>query len=206
MAITTYTELKAAIADWLLRDDLTSVIPSFIALAEADMNRKLRHWQMETATDISLSARLTALPSDYLSPVSLSVASTAPVRVEMASRADLQARRAKSLDATGVPAYYAIAAGQLEVYPTPDATYTATLTYNAKPEALGDSNASNWVLADHPDIYLMGALAMAAPYLNDDARIGTFAGLYERAINDANEQSSRAQWGASGLRIKIGGR
>jgi len=27
MAITSYTTLKSAIADWLLRDDLTAVIP-----------------------------------------------------------------------------------------------------------------------------------------------------------------------------------
>ena len=32
MSLTTYTELKASIADWLLRDDLTAVIPDFIAL------------------------------------------------------------------------------------------------------------------------------------------------------------------------------
>ena len=47
MSITTYAELKSAIANWLLRDDLTSVIPDFIALAEADMNRAIRHWRME---------------------------------------------------------------------------------------------------------------------------------------------------------------
>ena len=43
MAITTYAELKTAIANWLNREDLTSVIPDFISLAEADFNRKLRH-------------------------------------------------------------------------------------------------------------------------------------------------------------------
>ena len=39
MTITTYATLKTAIADFLNRDDLTSVIPTFIALAEADMQR-----------------------------------------------------------------------------------------------------------------------------------------------------------------------
>lgn len=47
MAITTYTELKSAIADFLNRDDLETVAPTFIALAEADINRRLRHWRME---------------------------------------------------------------------------------------------------------------------------------------------------------------
>ena len=35
MALTNFTELKSSIADFLNRDDLTSVIPTFIALAEA---------------------------------------------------------------------------------------------------------------------------------------------------------------------------
>jgi len=37
MALTTYTELKSSLADWLNRSDLTSVIPDFISLAEAQM-------------------------------------------------------------------------------------------------------------------------------------------------------------------------
>jgi hypothetical protein len=39
MAISTYTDLKTSIASWLNRDDLTSVIPDFISLAEAGINR-----------------------------------------------------------------------------------------------------------------------------------------------------------------------
>ena len=47
MALTNYTGLKASIADFLNRDDLTSVIPDFVALAEAQINRDVRHWRME---------------------------------------------------------------------------------------------------------------------------------------------------------------
>ena len=43
MALNTYTALKTSIADFLNRDDLTSVIPDFIALAEAQINRDVRH-------------------------------------------------------------------------------------------------------------------------------------------------------------------
>jgi len=38
----TFDELKTNIADWLNRTDLTSVIPTFITLAEARLNRQLR--------------------------------------------------------------------------------------------------------------------------------------------------------------------
>ena len=47
MALDTYANLKTAIADFLNRDDLTSSIDDFIDLAEAQMNREVRHWDME---------------------------------------------------------------------------------------------------------------------------------------------------------------
>ena len=54
MSITTYAELKTAIASWLNRDDLTSVIPDFIALTEAALNRDLRHLQMIDRDDATI--------------------------------------------------------------------------------------------------------------------------------------------------------
>jgi hypothetical protein len=47
MAITTFAELKTAIASWLDRSDLTSTIPDFITLFESVANRRLRVRQME---------------------------------------------------------------------------------------------------------------------------------------------------------------
>lgn len=42
MDLTSYTGLKAAIAAFVNRADLSDVIPSFIAMAEAQTNRRLR--------------------------------------------------------------------------------------------------------------------------------------------------------------------
>ena len=45
MALATYSDLKASVADFLNRTDLTSTIPDFIALAEADINS---HFDLRT--------------------------------------------------------------------------------------------------------------------------------------------------------------
>jgi len=45
MAITTYAELQSAITDFLNRDDLTAVAPTFISMAEANLGRDIRHWR-----------------------------------------------------------------------------------------------------------------------------------------------------------------
>ena len=44
MALTTYTELKASVADWLNRTDLTSAIPDFITLAESKFKTELKFY------------------------------------------------------------------------------------------------------------------------------------------------------------------
>ena len=62
MALTTYAELKTAIGDFLNRDDLTSVAPDFISLAEADINRRVRHWRMEGRATHKLIRSLAPYP------------------------------------------------------------------------------------------------------------------------------------------------
>ncbi len=49
MALSTYAELKTSIGDWLNRADLTAVIPDFISLAEAQVERTLRTRQIPQA-------------------------------------------------------------------------------------------------------------------------------------------------------------
>ena len=48
MAITTYSELKLAVANWLGREELTNRIPEFIALAEDRIADDLRAQSLET--------------------------------------------------------------------------------------------------------------------------------------------------------------
>ena len=62
----------------------------------------------------------------------------------------MQDRRYRSGDTSGKPAYYAITAGEIEVYPTPDGTYTTELYYYSRITALSSSNTSNWVLEYFP--------------------------------------------------------
>ena len=66
MAITTYAELKSSITDFLNRDDLDTVAADFVTLAEADMQRKLRHWRMEKRNTAEIDTQYSAIPADFL--------------------------------------------------------------------------------------------------------------------------------------------
>lgn len=191
MALTTYAELKTSIGDWLNRSDLTSVIPDFISLAEAQIERTLRARQMIVRANASFDAQYGAVPSDFLEAKSLKLTSTNPQSpLSFLSIDALDAEMTKHT-ASGKPKYFGVVGGQLRIVPTPDATYTTELTYYAKLTKLSSSVASNWLLASSPDIYLYGSLLQAAPYLQDDARIQTWATLYERALNDLQTADDR---------------
>jgi hypothetical protein len=201
MSIDTYTELQSAIADWLNRDDLVSAIPSFISLAEADMNRKVKHWRMDTVLPVTLAGQYTALPADWVATTRLNL-TTPTARLDLASDGALAEMRFQRGDLTGKPTHYAHTAGSLEVFPTPNASYAAELVYRAKIASLSGSVATNWLLTAAPDAYLYGALMQAAPYLKDDARIAIWGGLYAEAITGLNAASDEAKNSAAGLRLR----
>ena len=191
MALTTYAELKTSIGDWLNRSDLTAVIPDFISLAEAQVERTLRTRQMIVRANASFDAQYGAVPSDFLEAKSLKLTSTNPQSPLSFLSIDALDAEMTKYTGSGKPKFFGVVGGQLRIVPTPDATYTTELTYYAKLAKLSNSNTSNWLLASSPDIYLYGALLQAAPYLQDDARIQTWATLYERALNDLQTADDR---------------
>lgn len=200
--ISTYAELKTAIADFVNRDDLTSIIPTFIALAEADIARKLRHWRMEVRSTATISGQFSEVPSDWMETIRFRLTTrNAPLR--LISQADLIQRRYATEDATGTPQYYAHTGGQFEFFPTPDGNYDAELLYYGKPTALSDSNTSNWLLTQAPDVYLYGSLMHSAPYLQEDARTAVWAQLYAAALETLNRDGERASWSGTGLVMKV---
>lgn len=203
MAITTYAELKSNITDFLNRDDLDSIAPTFISMAETDMQRQVRHWRQEKRSTAALDTQYSAIPADFLEDIRFYITSNDTSPMEKISQSELLDRKFRSANTSGRPAYYALTAGEIEVYPVPDGTYTAELYYYSEIEALSDSNTSNWMLQYFPDAYLYGSLIHSAPYLKDDARITTWAALYQSAIDAINMSSDAAKYGGSGRRMKI---
>jgi hypothetical protein len=205
MSISTYAELKAAVADFLNRDDLDSAVDSFIALAEADMGRAIRHWRMEGRSTAEIDTQYSAIPADFMEVIRFYITSNDTQPLELISQNELLDRKRANLNTSGTPKFYAITAGEIEVYPVPDGTYDAELYYYKRIDALSDSNTTNWLLTYFPDAYLYGALIHSAPYLKDDARIQVWVGLYQNAIASINAESDKTKFGGSGLRIKVRG-
>ena len=199
MSIGTYDELKTAIADFLNREDLTSAIPTFISLAESRISRELRHWRMEKRSLAQLEAQYSAIPTDFLQPIRLQITDAPTGEVAPISGAQMLQLRGNRNDRVGRPTNYALTAGGLELYPTPDVTYNASLVYHARVPALSTLNTTNWLLVEAPDVYLYGALVHAAPYLKDDARLQVWEGLSAQGIANLSTSSGEAKYGGGGL-------
>lgn len=192
MSLSTYTELRTAIADFLNRDDLTAVIPTFITLAEATFNRKLRDWRMEKRSTAAFNEPFELLPSDWIETIRLSLDGKGPL--QLLSPQDMMTEKGR-LGASGDPRFFTHTAGQIELWPAPSAeTGSGELVYYGRISALSDTNASNWLLQAAPDLYLYGSLMHTAPYLKDDPRLAVWGGLYADILNSMNEESEAARF------------
>jgi len=191
MALTTYTELKASVADWLNRTDLTTEIPDFISLAEAQMERTLRTRQMLTRTTLTVDSEFETTPADFLEVRALKLTSTNPDTPLSFMTMDSLDDEATRETGGGRPKFFGVVGTEFRFVPTPDAAYTAEIVYFANLNKLSSSVATNFLLTSSPDAYLYGSLLQAAPYLQDDARIQVWATLYERALNDLQVADDR---------------
>ena len=198
MAITNYTDLKSTIADYLARSDLTSQIPLFIQLAENRLRRDLRIRSMlkvVTATTTANDATV-SVPTDFLEMRDLHIEAN-PIHTLIYQNPSNFFRNTKAGTLTGgYPNNYTIMGQEFQFAPIPDAVYTLKMVYYAAPEYLSSTNSSNMFLANCPDLLLYASLGEAEPYLMNDARIATWAQLYDRGLNsltisdDAAEQPS----------------
>lgn len=204
MTLSNYTELTAEVANFLNRDDLTTVIPTFIRLAEARMNREVRHWRMEKRSVATINGKFTALPTDFIAPVRLTLNTAETKVLEVAGLNEIGKLRQEAGDTGGVPSYYNFIDGSIELFPTPDASYTLEMLYYGTIDALSPSNATNWVITNYPDLYLYSTLLQSAPYLMEDQRIQVWGAYYASAVDSLNQENDFAKHGGSGRRMKIG--
>jgi hypothetical protein len=191
MALTTYNELKSSVADWLNRTDLTAVVPDFISLAEAQIERTLRTRQMIVRATASIDSEYSAVPADFLETKSIKLNTNPVTPLQFESVDALDSMKGTMYLANGKPLYFGIVGGQIRVLPVPDSTYTAELTYYAKLSKLSSTNTTNWLLTQAPDVYLYGALMQAAPYLKDDDRITIWATMYTRGLEELQVADDR---------------
>jgi hypothetical protein len=203
MAITSYADLKAKVADYLSRSDLTSQIEDFITGAEIRLRRELRireALKVVTASTTIGDSTL-GLPSDYNMMRDLHLVSNPVGVLEYMSPSAFYNNTNSVI--SGQPRQYTILAQEIQFAPIPDSVYTVQMLYYAQPPFLSSTNSSNIFLAVCPDLLLYGALGEAEPYLMNDGRLQTWATLYERGLSALSISDDEGEYSGAPLTVKI---
>ena len=199
-----FTALKAEIADHLNRTDLTSVIPSLITLAEAELNNTLRSREQIQRATATLDQEYEYVPSDLLEMRRM-VLTTSPNRtLDQMSPTNLI--REYPGTGTGIPRAYSVIGPQMQFRPAPDSdsTYTIEMTYYATVTPLSSSQETSSTLTAYPALYLQACLTEAYLYLHDTAGASRHLPLRDRLVEQTNVATEQHQYSAGPLRIGHG--
>lgn len=199
MSLSSYADLKTAVANWTHRSDLTSVLDDLITVGETWIYRNVKARDMEAALSITATNSVAPLPSNFIAAkivlyVSGSVTYTIkPVAAEWIYQAY------PTQDSCN-PAFYAIDGTNMIFGPGAPAGATISGTYwkNLGPV----SSAAHALFTSNPDLYLFAALAETAPYLKDDPRVQMWMAKRNEIASQINQYANRARSG-DGMSVRV---
>jgi hypothetical protein len=188
MSLGTFADLKASVATWIKRSDLTATIPDFVTLAEARINRELRTRSMVTrAVNTSVDSEFVTAPADFAAAKSIRLSASPYTLLDF-----LTPEQMSDLKATlpsGDLRAVSVVGGEFWFLPAPTTAVSVQLVYYAKLPALSDSATTNWLLTAHPDVYLWGALLEACVFLEDDEQVQKYAAMFAAALEQVRFNS-----------------
>lgn len=180
-----YIELKANVASFLHRTDLTSQIPTFIELAEAYLFRELHIKELQISVDGTTTSGYADLPTDFGSVARVSVTyNTAARTIDYVALADAPIAN------TSAPSCYSLENNKLRIWGASDGQ-AYTLYYIPKIENLSDTVTTNWLIENAPELYLDASCLYGAKYVRDDAAIATLSGNIALSIDSVKRFSER---------------
>jgi hypothetical protein len=179
MALANYSDLKTAIAAWGRRGGnatFVAAVPDVVTLAEAKLNRVLGPVETNasrTGTVDSRSISISAL--SIVEPLALWIADSGSEderELQMQAPANMAYR-----DTSGRPTQWCVDSETNIKLDCPcDQAYDFRFRFRER-FALSDSTTTNWLLTNHPDIYLAACMVWGAGYREDWENGANFAGI-----------------------------
>ena len=202
MSLSNYTDLLASVASWMNRTDLTAVIPDFVTIAESRIARDLRIRKQLTQSTLttSTSTRAVTLPSGWLEFSNLTIDGTPDTILQAVTMEHLNANYPEG-GWSAKPIVFATEGDTVVFGPLPDAAYTVNIDYFARFPALA-ANATNWLMTNHPKVYLSACLAEGCSFTFDKQGAAEWNAVYKGEIAELQKDDDRAVHSGSVLRVK----
>ena len=198
MSLTTYSGLKASIANWLNRTDLAAEIPDFIALAEDRLSQEVRIPTIEKTISVILDSNgAFEIPADFLE-LKYAFYNNDPLQ-----RVSLNELR-EFTSTSGSPEIFAREERKFVFEPVPTMTESDKLIfiYYKNVPVLSDLNPTNELLETAPQLYLYGSLVEASNFLGSDS--SRWEANYQSALSRLILHARSAEFGGSTPPISSG--
>lgn len=194
MPFSTYSDLQAAIIDFMARNDLTGNAADFITLAEANLNRELK--QVGVTTLLTGVANqdfidISSLPMEE--PRSLFITDNG-FEYELTPRA---IGTYTKYEFSGLPTIWSIEGNNIVFDRDLDQNYPMRFVYTGR-FSLSDAAPTNDFLTKNPDLYLAASIVWGCTYTKDPA-----IALWKQALDDfiASVKNSEARKMRSNLTV-----
>ena len=206
MALSSYSELLSTVANYLNRDDLTALIPTFITLTENRLNRELRvRANMVRATTTTTSGQgFYDLPSDLIELRNITYDNNSQSHALRYLSPESVSREYGTI-VSGQPRAYTNLGNDLKLTPAPDAAYTISINYYSQLRSLSESVTTNDVLTEYPSLYLFGSCLEGAIYLNDTEQTNRFGSVFQKALDDVKRAEEAARYSGTVMTTSIQG-
>jgi hypothetical protein len=210
VVLDSYANLQAAIGAHLNRTDLAAVIPDFITLAEVRFRRELKDWLRTTLTATNVTGDLLlATTVQEVRSVSYNDGTSGAHNfpLDLLSREKYQQLMDVNANISSLPGQGCYVDADVDANTTtlrfwPPIGSTAPIA-NLKIEAikvlpaLSASQTTNALLRDAPDVYLFGALAESAPYLQHDERLAMWEARLAAGVKALRAETHRRLYGGT---------
>lgn len=188
MALANYTDLKAAISDWLDRSDITASAADFVRLAEARINRLLEGDETDATVTGSIGSRVISVSSlSVAEPIAVFIVSDDGDETEIVQKT---AGTFPYSGTNGVPAFWALDGSSIKFDCPLDAAYTFRFRYRGK-YALSDASPTNALLTNAPDVYLAAAIWWGCVYVGDGGKAVAYKHLWDEFEDEHSYAESR---------------
>lgn len=193
-------ENVSAYQDRAADTEFVARIPGFIHLFEASLSRKIRSRETSFTTTLSTDADGNAtLPTDFLRARSWNTVN-GNLSQSLAPIAQGAIATLYPIDTAMDALYISISGNSVRVQPSAQAS--VVLTYDRRFVGLSPSNLTNWLIEDHPDLYLFGTLAHSAAWLKSWDEAATFGGQARAFMDEVNELYGQELFNNAGITLE----
>jgi hypothetical protein len=202
MPLDNFSNLKASIKRRSKRNDITDAdLVDYIAQCEAEFYNnavaplRIRSMEARATATTSTTSRFLALPDLFLQMRRLKLNDPFSGGIDT----DIRYKSPEQLPIKGItaiPVYFTLTT-QLEFDSTPDQEYTVEMQYIKRLTPLDDTNTTNDILTNHPNIYLFGSLWALFSEVQEFDVANLYYTQFIQAIQGANAADKAGRYGPS---------